>query len=87
MTPKAPERPCRSCGVTIPAQASGPGRPREFCSTECRRSFHYDRERERLVAERREAWERTRYRLNVQHFGKRKADQLARARAEGRSNA
>lgn len=87
MTQKAPERPCRSCSAPIPAQPSGPGRPREFCSTECRRSFHYDREREREEAARQEAWERTRYRLDVQYHGKRRADQLARKRAEGRSNA
>ena len=84
MTEKAPERPCRSCGTTIPAQPSGPGRPREFCSIRCRRSFHHGQERERELAEQREEWERNRYGLDRRYYGKAKADQLAKKRAERR---
>lgn len=81
---KAPERPCRGCGTLIPAQPSSRGRPRQFCTAECRPSFHYERERERLEVERRAAWERARYRLDLRRFGKRKADQFAKERAERR---
>lgn len=41
MSVKAPETSCRACGLTIPAQPSGPGRPRQFCSSVCRRRWHY----------------------------------------------
>lgn len=67
MTHKAPERPCRGCETPIPAQPSGPGRPREFCSIECRRSFHHARERERQLAEQRKEWERNHYELDVRY--------------------
>ena len=77
-------RVCRNCEAPLPAQ-SGRGRPRIYCSPECRRSWNYDRERERLEAERREAWERARYRLDVQHYGKREADRRAREREARRA--
>jgi endogenous inhibitor of DNA gyrase (YacG/DUF329 family) len=63
MSMKAPERPCRHCGATLPAEPSGPGRPKLFCSRRCRRDFYLlrekaDRERER-DEERKRRWERT----------------------------
>ena len=87
MSLKAAERPCRNCGAPIPAQPSGPGRPREFCSTHCRRSFHHEKERDRELAERAEATEQAWYKLDVTVHGKRKADQLAKQRTEGRNRA
>lgn len=81
---KAAERPCRSCGNLIPAQPSGPGRPKVFCSARCRRSWHYDRERERELEAQRFEWERNRYELEKRHYGKREADRRAKERAERR---
>jgi hypothetical protein len=66
----------------LPAQPSGPGRPREFCSDDCRGRWHYTRTRERREAERREARERARYEFDLRVFGKRHADRAARERAE-----
>ena len=80
------ERTCQNCGDPIPP-SGGPGRPRVYCSTGCRRSWNYGRRRERVEAERRAAWERARYRLDVRHFGKREADRRARRLAERRSDA
>lgn len=81
---KADKRPCRGCGSAIPAQPSGPGRPREFCSDDCRGRFHYTRVRERREAGRREARERALYEFDLRVFGKRAADRSARERAERR---
>ena len=78
---KADERPCRQCERTMPAQASGPGRPREFCSPECRFSWHYDRRRERLDAARWEEREAALYEFDLRVFGKRAADDGAKERA------
>jgi hypothetical protein len=55
---KAPERPCKGCGATIPAQPSGPGRPRLFCSRACRRDFYLGQERVERERERAEERER-----------------------------
>jgi hypothetical protein len=49
---KAPERPCKACEATIPAQPSGPGRPKLFCSRRCRRDFYLVQEK----AERQREW-------------------------------
>ena len=81
MSLKADERPCRNCGELIPAQPSGPGRPREFCSSRCRRSWYHERERERELADRLEARERAWYELDTRIHGKRAADRLAKERA------
>ncbi|CAN5873679.1 hypothetical protein BH23ACT5_BH23ACT5_09860 [soil metagenome] len=83
MNLKAAERRCRGCGTLIPAQPSGPGRPREFCSQPCRRSWHHDRERERERAAQAEVGERNRYARDLRYYGKRAADRLARARGAG----
>jgi len=83
---KAAERPCRNCGELIPAQPSGPGRPREFCSTHCRRSWHHERERERELAEQSEIRERARYELEARIHGKREANRRAKERAEKRGS-
>jgi hypothetical protein len=84
MNVKAPERSCRHCGETIPAQPRGPGRPREFCTRRCRRDFYHQQEQATLNRERAEEWERRRYELDVAYYGKRKAKRLAKERAESR---
>jgi hypothetical protein len=35
---------CRRCGAELPA-SSGPGRPRSYCSTGCRRAAEYEARR------------------------------------------
>jgi hypothetical protein len=42
---KAPERLCKWCDSVMPEQPSTPGRPKQFCSKSCRRSWHYGREK------------------------------------------
>ena len=81
MNLKAPERPCRHCGETIPAQPRRPGRPREFCTRRCRRDFHYQREQSEIEVERREAEGRRMYELDVHYYGVREARRRAKERA------
>jgi hypothetical protein len=83
-TLKAPERPCRGCEAMIPAQASGPGRPREFHSRDCRRSYYHRVEQAAVERERAEAEERRRYESDVRYYGKRAAKRMAREREESR---
>jgi ribosomal protein L40E len=35
---------CRKCGADLP-EAAGPGRPRAYCSTGCRRAAEYEAKR------------------------------------------
>jgi hypothetical protein len=81
---KAPERPCRRCGGAIPAQPSGPGRPRVFCSRDCRRAYYYEQEQAAVEAQRDAETEARRYEYERYHYGKRAADQMARDRARNR---
>ncbi len=84
-TLKAPERACKGCGAKIPAQASGPGRPREFHSRDCRRSYYHRQEQAEIERERAEAEERRRYESDVRFYGKRAANRMAREREESRA--
>jgi len=81
---KAPVRPCKGCDGTIPPQPSGPGRPREFCSRRCRRDYYHRQEQAEVDRERREEWERQRYELDRQYYGKREANRRAKQRARER---
>ena len=81
---KAPARECRGCGVEIPPQPHGPGRPREFCTRRCRRDFHHRREQAEIEHERVERERAARYELEKRWWGKRRADQLAKEREETR---
>jgi hypothetical protein len=83
-TAKAGESRCRGCETVIPAQPSGPGRPRVFCSVSCRRHYFHAREQAAIVAERQEQAERSRYELDMRFHGKREADRRARERARNR---
>jgi hypothetical protein len=47
---KAEARDCRGCGASIPEQPSGPGRPREFCTRDCRSQYPGARSRPRSSA-------------------------------------
>ena len=82
---KAPERACRGCGSTIPAQPSGPGRPRVFCSVRCRRDFHHGLERERELDAKAEAREEMLYARDRHFYGKRQADRRRRERQKRRN--
>jgi len=82
---KAPERPCRACGGTIPAQPSGPGRPRDYCSRKCRTDYHHRQEQAAIARERAAEVERRRFEYERRVYGKREADRLARERARNRS--
>jgi hypothetical protein len=88
-TLKAPERACRGCGAEIPAQPLGPGRPKEFHSRHCRRSYYHRQEQAAVEAQRDAEREANRYEYERYHYGKRAADRMARDRArnrEGRTN-
>jgi endogenous inhibitor of DNA gyrase (YacG/DUF329 family) len=82
---KAPARACRGCGTDIPAQSSGPGRPREFCTRRCRRDLHHAQEQASIERERAEEQERQRFEYERYHYGTRAAKQMARDRAKVRS--
>ncbi len=86
---KAPERPCRGCDATIPAQPRGPGRPREFCSRSCRRAYFHQQEKNELERERAAEyaakWERETFERDVYNHGRREAKRRAKARARGES--
>ena len=86
-TLKAPERSCKGCGAEIPAQASGPGRPREFCSRRCRRDHYHRLEQAQIERERAEEKERRQREYEERVYGKRAADQMARDRAGGNGGA
>jgi hypothetical protein len=64
---KAPERPCKGCRATIPAQPRGPGRPREFHSRDCRRAHYHRLEKEEVERQQVEERERNR-RKNEERF-------------------
>jgi hypothetical protein len=81
-TLKAPERRCRGCKAVIPAQLSGPGRPKVFCSRACRRAHYHAEEQAAVEHERAEAKERQRREVEERWYGKRRAAQLARERAQ-----
>ena len=81
---KAPARECRGCGVEIPPQPRGPGRPREFCTRRCRRDFHHRQEQAEIERDRVERERTARYELEKRWWGKRHADQLADEREETR---
>jgi hypothetical protein len=86
---KAPEKTCQGCEAIIPAQASGPGRPRKFCSRRCRRDHYHRAEQAQIERERAEEAERRTQEYETRIYGKRAADQMARDRArnrEGRTN-
>ena len=87
---KAPERPCKGCGATIPAQPASPGRPRQFCSRSCRRDYFHQREKDELERERAERgaqqWELERFRTDQWQHGTREAERRARQRAKLRKD-
>jgi endogenous inhibitor of DNA gyrase (YacG/DUF329 family) len=83
-TLKAPERPCRECGATLPAELSGPGRPKAFCNRRCRRTWH---SRQELAAEHRERAEeqdRLTQEYETRIYGPRSAKRWAKERAARR---
>lgn len=86
---KAPERPCKGCDATIPAQPRGPGRTREFCSRSCRRAYFHRQEKDELEWERQrgwaEEWERRTFETDVWYHGRREAKRRAKLRARGES--
>jgi hypothetical protein len=77
---KAPERSCRGCGTPIPAQPSGPGRPREFCTRDCRSGYHRRKEQAEIERERREARERDLFKIDERFYGVREAKRRAKER-------
>jgi hypothetical protein len=81
---KSPERQCRGCGATIPAQLPGPGRPRIFCTRRCRRDFYHRQEQAEVERERREAEERRQREMDEHFYGKREAARRAKWRAQNR---
>jgi len=81
---KAPARECRGCGGEIPAQPSAPGRPREFCTRDCRSGYHRRKERAEIERERREARERDLFELDVRWYGIREARRRAKERGRSR---
>jgi hypothetical protein len=81
---KAPEKTCQGCEAIIPAQPSGPGRPKVFCSVTCRRRHHHALEQAAIERERNEAEEGRKRALDEHFYGKRKAAQLAKWRAQNR---
>jgi hypothetical protein len=72
---------CRGCGIEIPAQPSGPGRPRVFCSVLCRRRYHHVLEQAKIERERAEADERKRFETDRRIYGVREARRRAKERA------
>jgi hypothetical protein len=76
--------PCRWCGDPIPPN-NGPGRPREFCSRQHRRRWHIAKERLERMIEVGEISDEEHYARERGWYGKRKADQRARARAKERA--
>ena len=78
---KAGERRCRGCDVTIPAQPSGPGRPRLFHSRECRRRYYDHQEQAETKRQREEEKERRLREYEERVWGKREAARRARWRA------
>jgi hypothetical protein len=81
---KAPEKTCQGCEATIPAQPSGPGRPRTFCSRRCRRDYYHHAEQAEIERERAEEKERRTQEYETRIYGKRAADWMARDRARVR---
>jgi hypothetical protein len=77
---KAPEKTCQGCEATIPAQPSGPGRPRTFCSRRCRRDYYHRLEQAEIERERAEEEERRRREYEERVYGKREASRRARER-------
>ena len=77
---KPPET-CPGCDGAVPPRARGRGRPRVYCSPQCRRRFHHRREQEALERERAEERERTRRAYEERVYGKRRAAQLAKERS------
>jgi hypothetical protein len=82
---KAAETLCKGCGTTIPAQESGPGRPRIFCTRLCRTEYYRQQERELLERELAEERERQAFERDVWYHGKREAKRRAKLRAGGES--
>ena len=85
MSLKARERACKGCDATIPPQPSGPGRPREFHSRDCRRSYHHRREQEEVERQRAEERERMLRERDERFYGKREAARRAKCRADTRA--
>jgi hypothetical protein len=83
---KVDERPCRQCGATLPAEPSSPGRPRAFCNSRCRRTWHSKQEREAEQRARDEERERRKYESDIRFHGKREADRRARERTRNRKD-
>ncbi len=79
---KASERPCRGCGQVLPAEPSGPGRPRVFCTRRCRRDFYHRQEQAQIERERAQERERRLRATEESWYGKREAARRARWRAE-----
>jgi hypothetical protein len=74
---KAAEGPCRGCGETIPAQPSGPGGPKVFCSRHCRRGYFHRLEQAAVERERIEEAERRRFETDRHFYGVREARRRA----------
>jgi endogenous inhibitor of DNA gyrase (YacG/DUF329 family) len=87
MTLKAVERPCRECGATLPAEQSGPGRPKAFCNFRCRRTWHSRQERAAEQSARDADKERRTQEYEIRIYGKRAAARMARERAGGNGGA
>ena len=81
---KAPGRSCKGCGAEIPAQPSGPGRPKVFCSRNCRRNFYHRQEQVEIEREREEQKERLRHESDLRFYGIPEAKRRARLRAQNR---
>jgi hypothetical protein len=81
---KAGPMPCKNCEAMIPPQPSGPGRPKVFCSRECRRGYFHRQEKAELERERAEEWERSKQEHDIRWYGKREAKRLAKERARNR---
>jgi hypothetical protein len=80
---KAEERPCKGCEAMIPPQPSGPGRPKVFCSRECRRRYFHEQEQAEVERQYREQGERQLYARDKYFHGAREAKRRARERRKG----
>lgn len=82
---KASERACKGCDAVIPPQPSGPGRPRQFHSRECRRSYYHRLEQDEIERQRAEERERLLRERDERFHGKREAARRAKERADNRA--
>jgi hypothetical protein len=83
---KAEARDCRGCGASIPEQPSGPGRPREFCTRDCRSQYHRRKEQAEVERQRQEAADARHFDLDKRFHGVREANRRARERQRNREH-